>query len=76
MLRDKDYEFLKFAFLKAFIPASIRYVKSDYSDELNVYCEINNIRVGSPEYIREFFGYNKYEKFYEQCMRRYGCDLP
>ena len=44
MLRDKDYEFLKFAFLKAFIPASIRYVKSDYSDELNVYCEINFFR--------------------------------
>ena len=51
MLRDKDYEFLKFAFLKEFILDSARHIESTCDKYRTVFDDITYLRKNTFAYV-------------------------
>lgn len=75
MLRDKDYEFLKFAFLKEFILDSARHIKSTCAPYRTVFDDITYWRKNTFAYVRYTNNYDKEKNFYNNCMAYYECEL-
>lgn len=75
MLRDKDYEFLKFAFLKEFILDSARHIESTCDSYRTVFDDITYWRKNTFAYVHYMNGYDKEKNFYNNCMAHYECEL-
>ena len=73
MLRDKDYEFLKFAFLKEFILDSAHCVESNFCQHQTVLYDVSTCskNIESCSYL--YHGSRK--NFYNNCMSRFECEL-
>ncbi len=75
MLRDKDYEFLKFAFLKEFILDSARHIESTCAPYRTVFDDITYWRKNTFAYVHYTNNYDKEKNFYNNCMAYYECEL-
>lgn len=75
MLRDKDYEFLKFAFLKEFILDSARHIESTCDKYRTVFDDITYWRKNTFAYVYYTNNYDKEKNFYNNCMAYYECEL-